>query len=72
MKMRYKFKIGELVLCRYATFDGVNVDTLALVLERKRERVQWTEDCVYLVLLQQHPNDKLQVIVEEKCLSKVK
>jgi hypothetical protein len=72
MKMRYKFKVGELVLCKYVTFGGGNVDTLALILDRKRERGQWTEDNVYLVLLQQHPNDKLQVIVEEKCLSKVK
>ena len=72
MKMRYKFKIGELVLCRYATFGAGNVDTLALVLERKRERAEWTDENVYLVFLQQHPNNKLQVTVEEKCLSKVK
>jgi hypothetical protein len=72
MIMRYKFKLGELVLCKYVTFGGGNVDTLALVIERKRERSQWTEENVYLVLLQHHPNDKLQVIVEEKSLSKVK
>jgi hypothetical protein len=72
MKMRYKFKVGELVLCKFVTFDGKDVETLALVIERKRERAQWTTDSVYLVLLQHHPNNKHQVFVEEKCLSKVK
>ena len=72
---RYKFKVGELVLCKFTTYDGREIDTLALVMGRNRERDQWWMENMYELLLQQswnlNPNSTL-IYLAEKHLSKVK
>lgn len=71
---RYKFKVGELVLCKFI-FDYKPVEVLGLVVGRVRERDQWWMENMYDLLLQQSYRDDKEVTrihIEEKYLSKVK